>query len=92
MPVNCPAHGKGLGNAEGDEILTITGACGCSTSYGSGTTETSRCSKDGVSQIIFSEPVGSSRTHCFALLACGCQGDLWVFGTLSLFRRKEAVQ
>lgn len=92
MMVKCPRHGSAVGMAEGDDVIVITGGCGCrSAPYGAGDAQTGGCPEHGRSEVILVEPVEGSPRRAGVLLACGCQGDLWVFGSLSLFRRKEAV-
>lgn len=92
MLVKCPEHGTVLGDAEGYDVIVVTGDCGCrSRPYGSGTFEEGGCPEHGRSLIVFLDQTGASpASHKFmTLLACGCAGDLWMIGSLSLFRRQE---
>lgn len=92
MVVKCPQHGQGLGDADGDDVIVVTGACGCRNEFGSGSREQARCLDHGLSEIVLQIPVGGSARNFRVLLACGCDGRLLLVGaSMSLFRRKEPV-
>lgn len=68
-------------------MLTLTGNCGCSRTFGCGTRDQARCADHGPVQVVFEEECETGRNHRHVVLACGCQGTLWFLGLVSVFAR-----
>lgn len=83
-PVGLPGYGQ-LGSAY------LNADCGCSRMVPSGTDVIAACGDHGPWEIIFRLLCSGCRAHGWVLLACGCQGNILIDGTVSMFTEGKHI-